>query len=148
MGTETPWHRLYLSRVWLLSDYLGNSRLCNDVIDYWLKERDDRSPLSDRWLTYIWEQAPPDSVLRVLLVDTTTSTATSEWLDAQPPRNIPYQLLLEVARACASRHKWHCPTYSERCRYHIHAGGEALCKNSSTTLRLKGVERELRLAVT
>lgn len=128
--TWPPSH-LNLGKMWITASYLGDTNLCNRVVDHWLEKLDSMpgNRASADSLSYIFDNSAPGSVVQQLLVDV-TAARSNEQCFYQNADQYPRELITALARkymAGDTRGKTRAPSFSDRCKYDIHSKDEPKC---------------------
>ena len=124
---HNPPSYMNLGLVWQLGSYLQNDDFCNAVIDRVLEKREvHKGSIGHTTLRRLWEILPPQSGMRRLVRDITISVSSAKRLN-RAIFDVPYDLLLDIARYHAEGREEYLPTYAERCTYHTHASGDKTC---------------------
>ena len=122
---------LNLVKVWITSNYLGNNALGNCVVDRLFQKLDSMPThlIGAIPLQYLFDNVTFPSKLGQLFIDVMAARITWKAFDDNS-KNYPLALITAFAKRFSLGYSPHLPgpQYKDRCRYHAHDEGEAVCK--------------------
>lgn len=113
--TPSPPALLNLTKVWILSNFLSNGTLCNQVIDRILQKLDGEpgTTVAARTLQYIFQFTAEDSKLRALYVEAMLARPNEKHFEKWG-HEYPQDLLFQFARNMLLISNQHCPDQPSR----------------------------------
>jgi len=119
---------LHLGEVWILANYLQDTRLCNRVCDMIIQRYQQKhSWLHPKPLQGIWEHTVLDSPLRRLVTDLTAAYVTPQDI-IMFGQQYPTEIIIHLATKFASGETRKAAfSQQDRCKYHIHESGAEKC---------------------
>lgn len=136
-----------LCRLWILADRFGMPSIQDAIVDTLCDQYENsRSPLSlGNESATIWDSIPPESKLRLLILDTHNNHITS--VEDVRKANLCQGLILDLtdAKVAADLQPWIGKT---QCRYHVHSQRNAFRATPSIWSRHAGMEPAATRTVT
>ncbi|KAK5733562.1 hypothetical protein LTR17_009550 [Elasticomyces elasticus] len=127
-GTTRPPSYINHFKVWILAHYLQDFTLCNIATDHTIQTYHEPPKLNiaPNTLSYVFEHTALDSPMGQLFLDAYATRISGGWIKRHL-RELPNEVVLDMAVRFAEQKPKLEPTLKDRCKYHVHAEGQERC---------------------